>query len=226
MKMNEEQSHFVDAVVRARRVMQISLSVSEQKLSKHLADSSSDARDDRLRKHGEHTLYHQTDAESAQRILDTGRMFRGFAGALGGGIYFAATPDDTKRKARRQGAILECSVRLGRIKEVTACDTTLTFTKLQRERFDSVLYQGFSSGPEYVVYNFDQVRPLGIHGKPRKLAPKPILLWGPPGTGKTTTLQACALRTFCFVMPLVIFMLFVLHKGQEKFSCNVRPGLY
>ncbi|CAE7206629.1 mov10b.2 [Symbiodinium sp. CCMP2456] len=187
--LNEEQSRFVETVVRARRITRITLSAAERELNESLSGATSTARDRRLMKGGETLLYHQTDTTSAQRILESGRMFRGRTGALGGGIYFAKTPADTHRKAHHHGPILECLVKLGRIKEVTTTDSTITFTKLQSEGFDSVLYKGFPSGPEYVAYNFDQVKPVCIHGQHQQLVPSvlPLLLWGPPGTGKTTT---------------------------------------
>ena len=187
--LNEEQSCFVKTVVAARQVTYLRLSAQDRKMNESLSGATSDARERRLSKKGVTMLFHQTDATSAQKILETGRMLRGSSGALGGGIYFAKTPDATNRKAHHHGPILECAVKLGRVKKVVACDSTITFTKLQSEGFDSVLYEGFSSGPEYVVYNFDQVKPLGIHGKVgMDPAPLPLLLWGPPGTGKTTTL--------------------------------------
>ncbi|CAE8633933.1 unnamed protein product [Polarella glacialis] len=193
--LNQAQSDFVSEVVRARggAVVPI-LPDPERQLAEQLSRRvTSESRTARLRKFGATTLYHQTDPESAQMILDTGRMFRGTSGALGGGIYFAGSPEDTERKAHHRGVILECRVYLGKIKRLSACDGTVTFSLLDHEGFDSVLFTGFPSGPEYVVYNFDQVEPVGpVNPQAAELRPSPfpLILWGPPGTGKTTTLVA------------------------------------
>lgn len=104
------------------------------------------------------TLYHQTTEASARKILAAQRMYRGAKDCYGGsGIYFAETPEATHRKARHTGVILSARVRLGRIKEIQASDTSMTWTKLHREGFDSIKITSLASGTEYVVYNWAQV---------------------------------------------------------------------
>ena len=56
-------------------------------------------------------LYHQTDPDSAVKILQQGRLLRGDAALPGGGIYFATKPDKTFAEAQAQGWMLKCRVR-------------------------------------------------------------------------------------------------------------------
>jgi hypothetical protein len=115
-----------------------------------------DPRETRLNSHIR-TLYHQTDADSAYRILCCGQMYRGSSGIAGGGIYFALTKEATYTKAHRLGVVLSCRVRLGRVKTISPSgDSSITFTSLLTEGYDSVLIPR-SAGYEYAVYNQDQV---------------------------------------------------------------------
>eukprot|EP01006_Ploeotia_vitrea_P009399 TRINITY_DN22029_c0_g2_i1.p2 TRINITY_DN22029_c0_g2~~TRINITY_DN22029_c0_g2_i1.p2 ORF type:complete len:110 (+),score=8.85 TRINITY_DN22029_c0_g2_i1:40-330(+) len=86
----------------------------------------------------------------------------------GGGIYFATCPEHTNRKTQHSGPILECQVWLGRVKTIkkTECDTKTTWTKLQKEEFDSVKIGDCWSGAEYVVYNWAQVRSVKLYTPP------------------------------------------------------------
>eukprot|EP00971_Amphidinium_carterae_P047395 933977-Amphidinium_carterae.1 len=87
-------------------------------------------------------------------------MCLGKRGLAGGGIYFAESAWDTDHKAHKKGAILECRVRLGRVKMLPFVgDSSITYESLRRERCDSVCVQRHN-GLEYVVYNPEQVRPL------------------------------------------------------------------
>jgi len=75
----------------------------------------------------------------------------------GSGIYFAVTEADTNHKAHNQGVILRAKVYLGNVLEISSNgDSTITFESLLARGYDSVriLRPG---GPEYVVYNEDQV---------------------------------------------------------------------
>lgn len=103
------------------------------------------------------TLYHQTDREAARLILGSQQMIRGREGAAGGGIYFAQSPQDTQRKAHNHGVVLLCRVRLGRVKHLPGPQSDVTFRQLLADSYDSTLLDCFSSGPEWIVYNKDQV---------------------------------------------------------------------
>ena len=103
-------------------------------------------------------LYHQTDESSAQSIISSQRMYRGTSGLAGGGIYFAETPSATDVKAHRRGVTLRAKVRVGREKVLGPDgDSSITYSSLVAQGYDSVLITGRSSGNEYVVYNWDQV---------------------------------------------------------------------
>ena len=61
-------------------------------------------------------LYHETSPEAAASILRSQRMYRGSDGLAGGGIYFAESPSEARRKAHQHGAMLRATVRVGRMK--------------------------------------------------------------------------------------------------------------
>ena len=61
-------------------------------------------------------LYHETSPEAAASILRSQRMYRGSDGLAGGGIYFAESPSEARRKAHQHGAMLKATVRVGRMK--------------------------------------------------------------------------------------------------------------
>mmetsp|Transcript_10546 Transcript_10546/g.19151 ORF Transcript_10546/g.19151 Transcript_10546/m.19151 type:complete len:247 (-) Transcript_10546:18-758(-) len=105
-------------------------------------------------------LYHQTSAEVASAILESGNMHCGNRGLAGGGIYFAETPEHTDHKAKKKGAVLECAVRLGRVKRLSAGgDKSITYESLKEEGYDSVCIAR-RNGLEYVVYDSAQVTPM------------------------------------------------------------------
>ncbi|CAK9022403.1 unnamed protein product [Durusdinium trenchii] len=118
------------------------------------------------------TLYHQTDPESAKKILGSGKMIRGRCGVVGGGIYFAETPRETEWKAESKGIVLECQVKTGRhlLLDRSKEDPSLTFADLLRRGHDSVLmdrgvcmkgpHKGKKAGNEWIVYSWDQVQVL------------------------------------------------------------------
>jgi hypothetical protein len=103
-------------------------------------------------------LYHQTDEVSALQIMKDYKMLRGQAGLAGGGIYFAETKHETNAKAHKKGVILECTVAVGKVKEIgPGGDSTITYNSLLKDGYHSVKITGRTSGIEYVVYNWDQV---------------------------------------------------------------------
>jgi len=103
------------------------------------------------------TLFHQTDRAAAQAIIREQRFSRGDAGLAGGGIYFAESASETQAKAKKHGTVLAADVSLGRIKHIHGGDSSITYSSLQSEGYDSVCILGRSSGKEYVVYNYGQV---------------------------------------------------------------------
>lgn len=102
-------------------------------------------------------LYHQTSRSAADNIMREQRFARGDSGLAGGGIYFAESPDETEAKAHQHGPVLAADVSLGRIKHIHGGDSSITYSSLQSEGYDSVCILGRSSGKEYVVYNYGQV---------------------------------------------------------------------
>ena len=118
------------------------------------------------------TLYHQTSAEAARCIIETGLMNPGTKGVAGGGIYFTITPEQTYHKAQSQGVILECDVVLGAILTVDGYWISGNLQELVALGFDSVQLQRETTmledirsckriirlgGTEYVVYDSSQV---------------------------------------------------------------------
>jgi hypothetical protein len=108
-------------------------------------------------------LFHQTDRASANAILKEQRFSRGGAGLAGGGIYFAESASETDAKANSHGVVLSADVSLGRVKHINGGDSSITYSSLQREGYDSVCIHGRSSGLEYVVYNYGQVCNIQEH---------------------------------------------------------------
>lgn len=107
------------------------------------------------------TLYHTTSGDSAEKILAGKRMYRGSTGAFGGGIYFAETVADSKRKAHSQGVTLKASVLIGKSKVLPNLDNSITFTQISKEGYDSVTGTCLN-GKEYIVYNCSQVRNIEV----------------------------------------------------------------
>jgi len=110
--------------------------------------------------------YHQTSPAVAQLIRASG--FRcGAQGALGPGIYFALSEQDTVGKAHKRGYMLVCEVNVGRTKVVDKWNGALTKRALKKEGFDSVYITGGQASqanrPEYVVYSPRRVK-LISHG--------------------------------------------------------------
>lgn len=106
-------------------------------------------------------LYHIT--KFGEEIRESGEMFRGSDGAVGGGIYFASSDHKCTGKANSAGWLVKARVLTGKAKEVDTDDLKdYTFTMLQRKGYDSIKLKGFSTGTEYVVYNKDQVELISV----------------------------------------------------------------
>ena len=108
-------------------------------------------------------LFHQTDPDTAAKIISSQKFLRGGDGCLAGsGIYFAVSPSDTNHKARNRGVILKARVRLGNVRMISANgESDITFTSLINQGYDSVLIPR-QGGDEFVVYNYDQVSNIGV----------------------------------------------------------------
>jgi len=152
----EEQSRVEADALSARRMMG---RAHQTPLSSSM-DASMDASLGRKPPRGVVTLYHQTSPEIAALILKGG--FRpGHAGWCGGGIYFATTPEATKKKAigtnSHLGFIIEAKVNLGRVLQMPAsCDQRMNGRKLHRMGFNSIYFDP-GDGPEVVVYSNHRV---------------------------------------------------------------------
>jgi len=104
------------------------------------------------------TLYHETDEYAAAAIIESQRFYRGESGLAGGGIYFASSPEKAQLKSKHRGVVLVADVQMGNSKNVDRDGGEFKFTDLMRQGYDSVIIRGRSSGSEYVVYNYDQVK--------------------------------------------------------------------
>ena len=103
------------------------------------------------------TLYHQTDADSAQSILQSQTFRCGQDGLVGGGIYFAASSSDTGHKAHRRGVILKARVNLGRIKIVEhGHEAGVNARSVSSQGYDSVRINRHG-GTEYCVYDESRI---------------------------------------------------------------------
>lgn len=120
-----------------------------------LKRSQATARQIRLRRNTE-VLYHQTHRGAADLILGSGRFMPGSHGLAGGGIYFAASPEDTVGKAQSTGVMFKCRVQLGNVLQLTSDgDRTMNTKKLLAGGHDSVKIG--RTRPEWVVYVHSQV---------------------------------------------------------------------
>ena len=134
-------------------------------------------------------LYHQTNAEAADSIVESQSFRLGSVGYAGAGIYFAVTPEDTDLKAHEKGIILVATVQLGEVFHLTRSDRSINGEALHSRGYDSV-YLKRPTGPEYVVYFPDQVLSIERHerekmGRPKR-TPLARLDQAPPPLKKTT----------------------------------------
>jgi len=110
---------------------------------------------------GVQTLYHQTSPSACHSILKS--TFRiGKGGWCGSGIYFAASPQDTRTKAiaasSGSGCMLEVKVNVGKVKKYPCCKHCHGYTdqSLKKEGYDSVQFNP-GDGEETIVYNSNRI---------------------------------------------------------------------
>merc|ERR1711953_1145002 len=116
------------------------------------------------------TLYHITS--HGEEIKSSREMHPGSKGIVGGGIYFASSPDVCKRKCLSDGWLVKAKVLTGKAKPVQFFDASkskmvaflnqYTLLRLKAEGFDSIKVTGLRTGDEYVVYSKDQVEILKV----------------------------------------------------------------
>ena len=101
------------------------------------------------------TLYHCTSEQNQISIQRNG--FRcGSSGLAGGGIYFAETAEDARRKAHQTGVVLKCEVELGKVQKLGFHgDESLHGSRLKEMGCDSVSIA--RKGTEYCLYEPQRV---------------------------------------------------------------------
>ena len=106
------------------------------------------------------TLYHCTSEQNQISIQRNG--FRcGSSGLACGGIYFAETAEDARRKAHQTGVVLKCEVELGKVHKLGFHgDESLHGSRLKEMGCDSVSIA--RNGTEYCVYEPHRVRVVQV----------------------------------------------------------------
>ena len=108
-------------------------------------------------------LYHVTSSESAKKIVNSGKMYRGASGIFGGGIYFSDTIENAYSTTIYTDAEIVASVVLGFSLICRQNDSSLTYTKLKNTYgCDSVKGIDCVNTPQYVVYNWGQINILKV----------------------------------------------------------------
>ena len=80
----------------------------------HIQISKKDSRKrkQRLEANKRRGLFHQTNADATEKIIQSNKMLRGKDGIAGGGIYFADSVENTLHKAHNMGFVFEARVKL------------------------------------------------------------------------------------------------------------------
>jgi hypothetical protein len=109
------------------------------------------------------TLYHCTDRDSARSIMSNMQFKPGKPGMFGEGIYFAATPEQARAKAKiagiEDGVTITADVFLGFVLEVPAARNSLTKEEVYEHGCHSV--HGITdSGDDYVVFKPDSIQKI------------------------------------------------------------------
>merc|ERR1712107_84333 len=109
--------------------------------------------------HNMKRLYHATDGEGAEDIIETGVIMRGHQSVYNRGIFFSDSMRSAERSCRQRGYLVIADVFVGKGKDeyyADPCDE-MNFESLHRTGYDSVRGHWNPNGTEYVVYNWDQV---------------------------------------------------------------------
>jgi hypothetical protein len=121
------------------------------------------------KKMGKITVYHLTSKDSGKKIKASGKMLRGVKGLFGGGIYFAGSVADCKRKTQNGDDVtITAEVDMGTalyLPNGRSDGKNYTYTMLKKMGCDSVHASGMRTGDEYIVYNHSQVKILSIKDK-------------------------------------------------------------
>ena len=103
-------------------------------------------------------LYHMTDANGLTGIKSVRKFLSGAGGMIGGGIYFALTPEEAQHKASKKGVLIEALVLLRKVAVASRCvDNSLTVADLVAIGVDTIVSVGHKGGTEVVVRNPDQI---------------------------------------------------------------------
>ena len=117
---------------------------------------------------GKITLYHLTSLDAGRKIKRSGKMLRGSQGWFGGGIYFASSVSNCARKSKHGSAcVIKAEVNMGvsLVINANSCSTTYTYSKLKSMGCNSIIAKGISTGDEFVVFNYSQVKILSVKDK-------------------------------------------------------------
>jgi hypothetical protein len=114
------------------------------------------------------TLYHCTNQKFARLIISNMEFKPGNSGMFGAGIYFAASPEKAKYKARtsKDGnpVTITAEVFLGFMLDVPSARNSLTKEEVYKYGCHSV-HGVANSGDEYIVYKADSIQKVvGVTG--------------------------------------------------------------
>lgn len=108
--------------------------------------------------------FHQTSPDVAKEINkgnQGSKMRPGSRGALGPGIYFAHTEEDTNGKALSKGVVFLCRIATGRVKVLEHWDPSWTEQKMKDSGYDTLMILGNRTAdanrPEYKIYDPERI---------------------------------------------------------------------
>lgn len=121
---------------------------------------------------GNMILFHATNIEAGESIMESKIMKPGESGRYGAGIYFAESEEICKRKtANGKDYLITALVKMGRCLRITANDQyDITYKWLKSKGYDSVIGGPIPTSLEYIVYRSEDV--IVLFGKDiRSLSP-------------------------------------------------------